>query len=182
MRCPRLPRAAFLSTAIVLTAWRLATADEGLWLFNDLPKEYLKKQYGFEPTAQWADHLMKASVRFNVGGSASFVSSTGLVLTNHHVGSDTLQKLSTSEHNYYEDGFLARSQGDEIKAPDLELNQLVSIEDVTARVNAAVKPDPPHAHPPARPAWILRPPASYRRWSVLRPAATSTTQRAKCID
>ncbi len=125
----------------VLPAAPRATADEGLWLFNDLPKEYLKKHFDFDVTPAWADHLMKASVRFNVGGSASFVSSTGLVLTNHHVGSDTLQKLSTSEHNYYEDGFLARSQADELKAPDLELNQLVSIEDVTARVNAAVKPD-----------------------------------------
>jgi hypothetical protein len=118
-----------------------ATADEGLWLFNDLPKQYLKKRYGFEPTTKWAEHLMKSSVRFNVGGSASFVSSTGLVLTNHHVGSDTLQKISTPEHNYYRDGFLARSQADEIKAPDLELNQLVSIADVTAKVNAAVTPD-----------------------------------------
>ncbi len=118
-----------------------ATADEGLWLFNDLPRDYLKKHHRFEVTAKWADHLMKASVRFNVGGSASFVSSTGLVLTNHHVGSDTLQKISTPEHNYYRDGFLARSRADEIKAPDLELNQLVSIEDVTARVIAAVKPD-----------------------------------------
>jgi hypothetical protein len=116
-------------------------ADEGLWLFNDLPKAYLKKQHNFEVTDKWAQHLMKASVRFNVGGSASFVSRSGLVLTNHHVGSDTLQKLSTPEHNYYRDGFLARSQADEIKAPDLELNQLVSIEDVTARVNSAVTPD-----------------------------------------
>src|SRR6476469_8293276 len=79
-------------------------ADEGLWLFNELPKEYLKKHYNFTATDEWADHLMKASVRFNVGGSASFVSSNGLVLTNHHVGSDTLQKVSTPEHNYYRDG------------------------------------------------------------------------------
>src|SRR5262245_32098404 len=124
-----------------LLTLRPTLADEGLWLFNDLPKEYLKKRFGFEPTDAWTEHLMKASVRFNVGGSASFVSSTGLVLTNHHVGSDTLQKVSTPEHNYYRDGFRARTQAEEIKAPDLELNQLVSIEDVTGRVNAAVTPD-----------------------------------------
>lgn len=81
---------------------------------------------------------MLSSVRFNTGGSASFVSSNGLVLTNHHVGASTLQKLSDARNNYREDGFLANSLADEIKAPDLELNQLVSIEDVTDQVNAVV--------------------------------------------
>ncbi len=113
-------------------------ADEGMWLFNNLPVGHLKSKYGFEPTSEWSEHLMKASVRFNVGGSASFVSSNGLVLTNHHVGSDTLQKLSTPERNIYKDGYLARTLGEELKAPDLELNQLVHIKDVTAEVNASV--------------------------------------------
>ena len=113
-------------------------ADEGMWLFNDLPTHYLQQRYGFTPTPEWARHLMLASVRFNSGGSASFVSSNGLVLTNHHVGADTLQKISTPEHNYLKDGFYAKTLSDEIKAPDLELNQLISIEDVTDRVQAAV--------------------------------------------
>jgi hypothetical protein len=117
-----------------------ASGDEGMWLFNDLPVKQLQERYGFTPTAEWAEHLMKASVRFNSGGSASFISSTGLVLTNHHVGADTLYKVSTAEHNYYHDGFCAQSFADEIKSPDLELNQLISIEDVTARVQAAVTP------------------------------------------
>jgi hypothetical protein len=115
--------------------------DEGMWLFNDLPTKLLKERYNFEPTQEWAEHVMLASVRFNSGGSASFVSSTGLVLTNHHVGADTLQKISTAEKNYYRDGFYARTRDEEIKAPDLELNQLVSIEDVTDRVKAVVRPD-----------------------------------------
>ena len=113
-------------------------ADEGMWLFNDLPKELLQSRYGFEPDADWAKHIMLSSVRFNVGGSASFVSSNGLVLTNHHVASDTLYKISTKENDYQTDGFLARTLDEEIPAPDLELNQLVSIDDVTDRVNAAV--------------------------------------------
>ncbi len=117
----------------------VARSDEGMWLFNAMPRDYLKQNYGFTPTDAWADHLMKSSVRFNVGGSASFISSTGLVLTNHHVGSDTLHKLSTADHNYAEDGFYAKTIGDEIEAPDLELNQLVAIEDVTAQVKSAVK-------------------------------------------
>jgi len=129
----------------ILAAWiaavlfQVASADEGMWLFNDLPKEHLKTEYGFEPTDEWARHVMLSSVRFNSGGSASFVSSTGLVLTNHHVGADTLHKVSTPEHNYYQDGFLAKTTADEIEALDLELNQLVSVDDVTERVNGAVK-------------------------------------------
>lgn len=117
----------------------IARSDEGMWLFNSVPKAQLKKNHNFEPTQEWLDHVMLSSVRFNSGGSASFVSSQGLVLTNHHVASDTLYKLSTPEHNYNEDGFLAASQADEIKTPDLELNQLISIEDVTEKVNASVK-------------------------------------------
>ena len=115
-----------------------SVADEGMWLFNDLPKEYLKSKYGFEPTEAWAEKLMKSCVRFNVGGSASFVSSNGLVLTNHHVAFDTLSKLSDENNNYAKDGFLARSMEQELKAPDLELNQLLNISDVTDQVNAAV--------------------------------------------
>ncbi len=119
----------------------LLSADEGMWLFNDLPLKHLKTKYGFQPSDQWADHLRLSAVRFNSGGSGSFVSSDGLVLTNHHVASDTLYKLSTPERNIIEDGFLARSTADELAAPDLELNQLVAIEDVTARVQAAVGED-----------------------------------------
>src|SRR5580704_17090928 len=74
--------------------------DEGMWLFNNPPKEYLKKQYGFDVTDKWLEHIQKSSVRFNTGGSASFVSADGLVLTNHHVAADALQNMGTKEHNY----------------------------------------------------------------------------------
>ena len=117
-----------------------AAADEGMWLFNAPPLKQLKEKYNFEPTPQWLEHLQKASVRFNSGGSGSFVSENGLVITNHHVGADTLQKISSQEHNYLRDGFYARTQTEEIKSTDLELNVLMSMEDVTARVNGAVKP------------------------------------------
>jgi hypothetical protein len=128
----------WLPLLLLACAGSLAIADEGMWLFNDLPREVLRSKYGFEPQEDWVRHVMLASVRFNSGGSASFVSSQGLVLTNHHVASDTLQKISTAENNYLRDGFLARSPQAEVPAPDLELNQLVSIEDVTERVNGAV--------------------------------------------
>jgi hypothetical protein len=122
--------------AVGASAW----ADEGMWLFNALPKKHLKAAHDFEPTEAWSKHVMLSSVRFNSGGSASFVSSTGLVLTNHHVGADTLHKVSTAENNYYRDGFYATSWDQEIAAADLELNQLVSIENVTQRVSSSVKP------------------------------------------
>src|SRR5438874_4266379 len=116
-----------------------AFGDEGMWLFNNPPLKQFKEKYQFEPTPQWLEHLQKSSVRFNSGGSGSFVSPNGLCITNHHVGADALQKASTAEHNYLKDGFYARTQAEEIKCADLELNVLMSIEDVTARVNGAVK-------------------------------------------
>jgi hypothetical protein len=123
------------------SAW--ARGDEGMWLFNNPPRKLLKEKYGFDPTDQWLEHVQKSSVRFNSGGSGSFVSADGLVMTNHHVGADALQKFGDKDHNYLRDGFHARTRAEEKKCVDLELNVLMSIEDVTARVNAAVKPDMP---------------------------------------
>jgi S1-C subfamily serine protease len=108
-----------------------ALADEGMWLFTKPPLQQLKEKYQFEPTPQWLEHLQKSSVRFNSGGSGSFISATGLVITNHHVGLDTLQKISTEQNNYVANGFYAKTQAEEAKAADLELNVLMSIEDVT---------------------------------------------------
>ena len=113
-------------------------AEEGMWLFTNPPIERLKQQYGFDATEAWLQHLQKAAVRFNSGGSAAFVSADGLVITNHHVGFGAIQKLSTREQDLVHTGFLARSLAEEIRSVDSELNVLVSIQDVTARVNAAL--------------------------------------------
>ncbi len=113
-------------------------ADEGLWLFNNPPRKLLKQKYDFDPTDKWLEHVQKSSVRFNTGGSGSFVSADGLVMTNHHVGLGALQKLSSKGTDYVKDGFYARTLADEFKSVDEELNVLMSIEDVTARVKAAV--------------------------------------------
>ncbi len=118
---------------------RLARADEGMWLYNRPPRELVRDKYGFDLTDSWLEHLQKSSVRFGRGGSAEFVSEDGLVLSNHHVGSGAIQRLSTKEHNYIRDGFYARTRTEEKPCPGTELNVLQQIEDVTARVNAAVQ-------------------------------------------
>ncbi len=114
-----------------------AKADEGMWTFDNPPLAQLKEKYGFTPTPAWLDHLRMSSVRFNDGGSGSFVSARGLVLTNHHVAFGQLQKVSTPQKNYVADGFYATTAAEELKCPDLELNVLVSMENVTSRVQAA---------------------------------------------
>src|SRR5262249_11777558 len=119
----------------------VARADEGMWLLNNLPRKLLKKKYDFDLTDAWRDRAMRASIRFNNGGSGSFVSPNGLAITNHHIGSDSLQKLSSKDKDLYRDGFLAKTQDEELKCPDLELNVLQEIIDVTKEVQGAVKPD-----------------------------------------
>ena len=116
---------------------KASRADEGMWLFNNPPRAQLKK-YGFDPTEQWLDHVRLSSVRFNSGGSGSFVSPDGLVMTNHHVGAGDLEKVSTAEKNYLRDGFHAKTHAEEIKCKGLELNVLIGIKDVTADVEKAV--------------------------------------------
>src|SRR6266403_2312631 len=122
---------------IFTLAMPLALADEGMWLYNAFPKDRVQKQYGFLPTQEWLDHLRLSSVRFNNGGSGSFVSADGLAFTNHHVGADCIGKLATSGHDYMKTGFYAKTQAEEAKCPDLELNVLVGIDDVSAKVKAA---------------------------------------------
>jgi hypothetical protein len=121
-------------------ASQAAFAEEGMWTFDNPPAKQLKEKYGFIISQPWLDHLRLASVRFNDGGSGSFVSPEGLVLTNHHVALGQLQKVSTPANNYASDGFYARTKAEEMKCPDLELNVLISMENVTQRVQASAKP------------------------------------------
>ena len=133
-------RALIFVGLICILAPSLSRADEGMWLYNAFPKDKVKAKYGFAPSQQWLDHVRLASVRFNNGGSGSFVSPDGLTFTNHHVGAECVQQLSTGGKDYIKTGFYAASLADEARCPNLELNQLISIEDVSARIHGAVKP------------------------------------------
>jgi hypothetical protein len=132
-----LTKLAALSATLIIPSLQ---ADDGMWLLNNPPLGELKQRYGFEPSAAWLEQVQKAAVRFNNGGSGSFASADGLIVTNHHVAHDVIYKLSTKEKDYLKDGFYARTRAEELKCVDLELNVLMSIEDVTARLNAAVQP------------------------------------------
>jgi hypothetical protein len=114
-------------------------ANEGMWTFDNPPLEQLEKEYGFRPTQEWLDHVRLSSVRINDGGSGSFVSPNGLIMTNHHVALGAIQKLSTAERNLVKDGFSAKTQAEELAIPDMEVNVLVSLENVTDRVQGAVQ-------------------------------------------
>jgi Peptidase S46 len=127
-------------TLAVLAGMGLARADEGLWLFNLPPTAKIKAKYGFELTTAWLDHVRLSSVRFDNGGSGSFVSPDGLTFTNHHIAADCIHNISTGGKDYMKTGFYAKTRAEEAKCPDLELNVLEKIEDVTQRVKSAAKP------------------------------------------
>ena len=98
-----------ISAALSLAALGLARADEGMWLFNVPPTAKIKAKYGFDLTKAWLDHTRLSSVRFNNGGSGSFVSADGLVFTNHHVGAECIQELSSGGKDYMKTGFYAKT-------------------------------------------------------------------------
>jgi hypothetical protein len=132
-------RTALLSLVVLTLAVAAAHADEGMWLFSNPPRKLLEDKYKFNPTDKWLEHVQKSSVRFNSGGSGSFVSPGGLVMTNHHVGLTVQQQISKpGGKDYVKDGFYAETPDKEVKAEQEELNVLMKIEDVTKRVNAAV--------------------------------------------
>src|SRR5881392_542201 len=125
--------------AVLVTVAPVIRAEEGMWTFDNPPLNQLAAKYNFHPTQEWLDHLRLSSVRLNDGGSGSFVSPDGLLLTNHHVARGQLQKNSTPEHDYIKDGFYAQTRDQEIKSPDLEVAVLISTENVTDRISRQTK-------------------------------------------
>jgi hypothetical protein len=125
-------------SALALLCLSGLRADEGVWLPNQFPSEAVQQKYGFRPSTEFLKHLQTSAVRFNNGGTGSFVSSDGLLFTNHHVGADCVQKLSSPGHDLIKDGFSAASRADERRCPDLEVNVLLNTTDVTPKVTDGV--------------------------------------------
>src|SRR3712207_3518447 len=138
MELRRIWGAALAALLLLTTLGAPALADEGMWTFNNLPRAEIKRRYGFEVTDDWVRRVQSATVRFP-NGTGSFVSAEGLVLTNYHIVEDVVGELSTAERDLAKTGFVAHTRAEELKVPGLALDQLVRIEDVTARVNGAAK-------------------------------------------
>jgi hypothetical protein len=126
-----------LALLLALAVAPLARADEGMWTFNNFPSDRVAKKYGFRPDQAWLDNVRLSSARLAQGCSASFVSADGLVLTNHHCAHDCIEQLSTPQKDFVKSGYYAAASADEVKCPALEVNQLVEISDVTARMKKA---------------------------------------------
>ena len=134
-------RSGFALTSVLALSFCSITAhaEEGMWTFDNPPTKLLQEHYGFTPTQQWLDHVRLSSVRLNDGGSGSFVSPNGLLLTNHHVARGQLQKASSAQNDYIKDGFYAATPDQEMKSTDLEVNVLQSMENVTDQVQSSTK-------------------------------------------
>jgi len=132
-----LPRL-FVTIACALPALA-AFGDEGMWLYSDFPAKETQAKYGFTPSQEWLDKVRLASVRLARGCSASFISPSGLILTNHHCVRGCIQELSTAKDDLAERGFHAKAERDERRCPGMEANQLTAITDVTARLQKATQ-------------------------------------------
>lgn len=133
----KIKTALFVVICFIFSA-QLAFSDEGMWTFDNPPKKQLQEKYNFELNQQWLDHVRLSSVRFMDGGSGSFVSPNGLVITNHHVAVGQIQKLSSEGNDLVTNGYYAQDQAQELKCKDLELNVLVNMTNVTDQIRNVV--------------------------------------------
>jgi len=127
-----------LALALCLLGPASAAADEGMWTFDNVPRDKLREAYGFSPDDAWLERVRLGSARTS-SCSASFVSPDGLVMTNHHCASDCAEDLSTGGRDYIRDGFYAATRAEELRCPDERVDQLIAITDVTGQVAAVLK-------------------------------------------
>ncbi|MEP7009916.1 MAG: S46 family peptidase [Acidobacteriota bacterium] len=116
-----------------------ARADEGMWTFDNVPRAAIEAKYGVPVTDAWLDHLRISSVRLEGGCSGSFVSGDGLVLTNHHCVDSCLQELSSAGKDLVADGFYAKTAADEHRCEAFEASSLIKLENVSAKIAAAIR-------------------------------------------
>ena len=138
-------RKSLFALLVALGVSTLARADEGMWLLEQLSKKYpelVKRGLAMQEYDLYNPNgtsLKDAVVHFDGGCTGEVISSQGLVLTNHHCGYDAIQKLSSVEHNYLEDGYWAKSFAEELPAEGVVVTFVDKIEDVTAYVQAELK-------------------------------------------
>lgn len=131
-------RSALLLIAVSLAAF--TRAEEGFWPFDMIPKETLQTKYEFTASDAWLEHAQRSSLKLSSGGSGSFVSPHGLIMTNRHVVSTALQRLSeVGKTDLIRDGLLAKTQADEQRAYGLRAEQLIAIININDRVHAAAE-------------------------------------------
>jgi len=150
-----------------------ARADEGMWTFDAFPSAAVERAHGFRPDAAWLDQVRLATVRLAGGCSGSFVSGSGLVMTNQHCVRDCVAAHTSATHDRSRDGFVAATAGDELRCPTLEVHQLLSIADVTARLEKATAGLDGKAHADALAAETAR---------VERECATSPSLRCEVVS
>ncbi|HEX2568495.1 MAG TPA: S46 family peptidase [Polyangia bacterium] len=132
-------RTRYLLLSALLVPLGAVRADEGMWTYNNFPKDKFKARYGYVPDDKWLEHMRLSSARLAGGCSGSFVSEGGLVMTNHHCAHSCIQQLSTPDKDFIKSGFYAKRPEDEVKCPEIEVNQLVEITDVTDRISRATQ-------------------------------------------
>jgi hypothetical protein len=136
---PSTPLHAVALALVTLLAAAPAFADEGMWLLNNFPSKLVAARYGFAPDQAWLDETRLSAVRLAGGCSGSFVSPNGLVMTNYHCVVGCVQDLTTPERPVFSKGFTAKTMADEVQCPNVEINQLIEVTDVTPRVLEATR-------------------------------------------
>ena len=110
-----------------------------MWTFENPPLDYWEDTYGFRPSTEWLEHVRLASVRYGGGCSSSFVSADGLVITNNHCARGCIDAVSTDENDYLNDGFYAATRDEELVCPNLYLDQLIEIDDITDELRSVAQ-------------------------------------------
>ncbi len=130
---------ALACTMVLLAMGGTAVADEGMWTFDNFPKQLVREKLGVDVTDQWLDKVRLATTRLESGCTGSFISRDGLMLTNHHCASECLAQLSTAANDLLENGFLAGSRAQEVRCPTEQVSLLMATEEITPKVAAAIK-------------------------------------------
>ncbi|MEP6982305.1 MAG: S46 family peptidase [Sphingomicrobium sp.] len=142
--------------ALIALPMSAARADEGMWTIDAFPAAKMRADYGWAPDQAWLDKVRQAAVRLTGGCSASFVSSEGLILTNHHCVAGCAEQNSTAKNNILKAGFVAGTRERELKCAGQQAELVTSIRDVTADVKGAIGAATGEAAVKARNAAIAR--------------------------